>query len=70
MLVIFAIVLPLLLIIGSMVVSIGSWYTHAQASPDQGRRRGVRGRGSWGFPCAADSTPNIEDIARQYVGST
>ena len=68
MLVIFAIVLPLILIIGSMVVSIGSWYTHGRHLQTKVDAAAFAGGGSWAFPCASDIDAKIEDFARQYVG--
>ena len=68
MLVIFSIVLPLILIIGSMVVSIGSWYTHGRHLQTKVDAAAFAGGGSWAFPCASDIDAKIEDFARQYVG--
>ena len=50
MLVLFSVVLTLLLFLGSVVVSIGSWYTHVQAPADEGRLRCVRRRRVMGIP--------------------
>ena len=68
MLVIFAILLPLILIIGSMVVSIGSWYTHGRHLQTKVDAAAFAGGGSWAFPCAADVDVNIDEYARRYVG--
>lgn len=68
MLVIFSVVLPLILIIGSMVVSIGSWYTHGKHLQTKVDASAFAGGGSWAFPCASDIDAKIEDFARQYVG--
>ena len=68
MLVIFSIVLPLILIIGSMVVSIGSWYTHGRHLQTKVDAAAFAGGGSWAFPCASDIDAKIEDFARQYAG--
>ena len=40
----FALLLPVFLALGGFVIGIGNWYTHAQASADEGRRRCIRGR--------------------------
>jgi len=68
MLVLFAILLPLFLIIGSVVVSTGSWYTHGKHLQTKVDAAAFAGGGSWAFPCAPDIDATIESFARQYVG--
>ena len=70
MIVLFAIVLPLLLIIGVDGVDVGNWWTHRQASADQGGRGGVRGGVCLGFPCGDRllERPESSPKARKYVG--
>lgn len=68
MLVLFALLVPLVLIIGSVVVSTGSWYTHGKHLQTKVDAAAFAGGGSWAFPCAADIDANIESFARQYVG--
>jgi len=71
MLVIFAILLPLILIIGSMVVSIGSWYTHGKHLQTKVDAGAFAGGSAWAFPCGdplLGNSPVIEEQARKYVG--
>ena len=53
MLVLFSIVLTLLLFLGSVVVSIGSWYTHGRHLQTKVDAAAFAGGGSWGFPCGS-----------------
>ena len=51
MLVFFSIVLTLLLFLGSVVVTIGSWYTHGRHLQTKVDSAAFAGGGSWNFPC-------------------
>ena len=68
MIVLFAVVLPLFLFIGAMVVSVGSWYTHARHLQTKVDAGAFAGGGSWEFPCGPQIDARIEDEARKYVG--
>jgi hypothetical protein len=68
MLVLLALLLPLFLIMGSVVVSIGSWYTHGKHLQTKVDASVFAGGGSWNFPCESDVDASIEEYARQYVG--
>lgn len=69
MLVIFAVVLPVVLFIGSIVVAIGSWHTHGRHLQTKVDAAAFAGGVSWAFPCGSTIDANIEDFARKYVGS-
>jgi len=69
MLVLLALLLPLFLIIGSVVVSIGSWHTHGKHLQTKVDAAAFAGGVSWAFPCGTTIDANIEDFARQYVGA-
>ena len=57
MLVLFSIVLTLLLFLGSVVVTIGSWYTHGRHLQTKVDAAAFAGGVSWAFPCGPTSTP-------------
>ena len=67
-LVLLALLLPLVLAIGAIVVTIGSWYVHAKHLQTKVDAAAFAGGGSWGFPCGSDIDANIENEARKYVG--
>lgn len=69
MLVIFAVVLPLMLFIGSVVVAIGSWHTHGRHLQTKVDAAAFAGGVSWAFPCGSTIDANIEDFARKYIGA-
>jgi hypothetical protein len=66
--VLFALFLPLLMIFGSLVISVGSWYTHARQLQTKVDAAAFAGGGVWSFPCAPDADVRIRDTARKYVG--
>ncbi len=68
MAVLFGVILPILVLLGAIVLSVGSWYTHARHLQTKVDAAAFAGGGSWAFPCAADIDAKIEDNARQYVG--
>ena len=67
--VLFALLLPMLLALGAIVVSVGNWYTHARHLQTKVDAAAFAGGTAWGFPCGADIDANIEAQARLYVGS-
>ena len=67
--VLFALLLPMLLAIGSIVVGVGNWYTHAKHLQTKVDAGAFAGGTAWGFPCGADIDAEIEAQARLYVGS-
>lgn len=66
--VLFALLIPILLGIGAIVIGIGNWYTHAKHLQTKADAGALAGAGMWAFPCADDSDPNIEGQARTYIG--
>lgn len=67
-LVLFAIILPLVLVFGAVVVDIGNWWVHARHLQTKVDAAAFAGGGAWGFPCGPDVDASIEAQARQYVG--
>ena len=66
---VFALLVPMLLALGAVVVSVGGWYTHARHLQTKVDAGALAGGGVWGFPCGADVDATIEAQARMYVGS-
>ena len=66
--VLFAILVALFMMIGSIVITIGSWYTHARQLQTKVDAAALAGGATWGFPCAPDVDARISDTARLYVG--
>jgi hypothetical protein len=65
---VFALLLPVLLALGAVVVSVGNWYTHARHLQTKADAGAFAGGAAWGFPCGADIDLRIEELARTYVG--
>ena len=63
----FALLIPVLLGLGAVVVGIGNWYTHAKHLQTKADASALPA-GMWGFPCGPDSDAIIETQARNYVG--
>lgn len=66
--VLFALLLVMLLMLGSVVIDVGSWYTHARHLQTKVDAAAFAGGGVWGFPCGQDVDARIEAEARKYVG--
>ena len=66
--VLFALLLPMLLAMGAIVLGIGGWFVHAKHLQTKVDAAAFAGGGVWGFPCGADVDTNIEAEARLYVG--
>ena len=66
--VLFAVLLPLFMMFGAIVITVGSWYTHARQLQTKVDAGALAGGGAWSFPCAADVDARIADTARLYVG--
>ena len=66
--VLFALLLPLLLMLGAIVLSLGNWYAHARQLQTKADAAAFAGGGVWGFPCGPDVDALIEAEARKYVG--
>ena len=67
--VLFALLLPMLLALGAVVLSVGNWYTHARHLQTKVDAAAFAGGAVWGFPCGADIDAGIEAETRMYVGS-
>jgi len=63
-----AIILPLILVLGAVVVDVGNWWVHARHLQTKVDAAAFAGGGVWGFPCGPDLDASIEAQARQYVG--
>lgn len=63
-----ALLLPVLLALGAIVLSIGNWYTHARHLQTKVDAAAFAGGSVWGFPCGADVDAAIEAEARTYAG--
>jgi len=68
MVVLFAVILPLLLIMAALVWDVGNWWTHRKHLQTKADAAAFAGGGVWGFPCGGDSDARIVSEARKYVG--
>ncbi len=64
----FALIFPVVMGIGAIVITIGNWYTHGKHLQTKADASVFAGGGVWGFPCAPDIDLRIENQARTYVG--
>lgn len=65
----FALLLPMLLALGAVVLGLGNWFTHARNLQTKVDAAAFAGGAMWGFPCGADIDSRIEAEARLYFGS-
>jgi hypothetical protein len=72
----FALLLPMILALGALVITVGSWYTHARHLQTKVDASALAGGDVWAFPCVETapvgqltSSQTIIDAARQYVGA-
>ncbi len=66
--VLFALLLPVFLSLGAIVISIGNWYTHGKHLQTKADAAAFAGGSVWGFPCGPDIDLKIEGQARTYAG--
>jgi hypothetical protein len=66
--VIFALLLTLFMLFGSVVISVGSWYTHARQLQTKVDAAALAGGGVWSFPCNPDADTRIASTARVFFG--
>ena len=66
--VIFALLLTLFMIIGSLVITVGSWYTHARQLQTKVDAAALAGGGAWSFPCNQDADTRIATTGRVFFG--
>jgi hypothetical protein len=67
--VIFALLLPMVLALGGVVIGIGNWYVHAKNLQTKADAGAFAGGSAWSFPCVSTDT-SIVDQARLYAGPT
>ncbi len=68
MVVLFALMLPVFLGLGAIVITLGNWFVHAKHLQTKADAAVFAGGTAWGFPCGADVDLRIENQARTYVG--
>jgi len=69
--VMFALMLPMFLALGGVVIGIGNWYVHGKNLQTKADAGAFAGGSSWSFPCVGTATDQtIADQARQYAGPT
>lgn len=66
--ILFALLLPILIGTGSIVIGIGSWYTHGKHLQTKADAGAFAGGGSWEFPCGSQIDTRIETQARTFLG--
>jgi hypothetical protein len=66
--VLFALLLTIFLVLGSLVISVGSWYTHARQLQTKVDAAALAGGGAWSFPCNPNADARIADTARLFYG--
>lgn len=67
--VIFAIMLPVFIAIGGIVIGVGNWYTHARHLQTKADAGAIAGGNTWAFPCGNEINARIATEARLYAGS-
>jgi Putative Flp pilus-assembly TadE/G-like len=65
----FALLLPMMLAMGAIVIGVGNWFVHAKNLQTKVDAAAFAGGTAWGFPCGADIDAEIETQARNYFGS-
>ena len=66
--VMFAILVPMILALGGVVVGIGNWYVHGKNLQTKADASAFGGGSAWSFPCSGDTDLAIEGQARLYAG--
>jgi len=66
--VIFALLLPMFLALGGVVIGIGNWYVHAKNLQTKADAGALGGGDAWSFPCGANTDSTIINQARLYAG--
>ncbi len=67
-LVIFVIVVPLILILGTLAVDVGNWFTHKRHLQTQADAAALAGGSRFTRPCNATANTNIITTARAFAG--
>nr|MBA3432287.1 pilus assembly protein [Actinomycetota bacterium] len=68
MVVLFAVILPLLLIMAALVWDTGNWWTHRKHLQTKADAAAFAGGGVWEFPCGTSVDARIVAEARKYAG--
>ena len=69
-LVIFALLIPMILALGGVVIGIGNWYVHGKNLQTKADAGAFGGGAAWSFPCSTETDSTIADQARLYAGPT
>ena len=67
-LVIFAFVIPLILILGTAAVDVGNWFVHKRHLQTQADAAAFAGGSRFALPCTGTVNTKVIDTARQYAG--
>jgi Flp pilus assembly protein TadG len=67
--IIFAILLPMFMGLGALVLAGGSWFAHAKHLQTKADAGALAGGQSWAFPCGPQIDARIAADAQQYAGS-
>lgn len=70
MMVIFAVAIPLLLILGTFSIDVGNWFTHKRHLQTQADAAAFAAGTQFKLPCNSAADIAIENTARQYAGPT
>ena len=65
----FAILVPVFLALGGVVVGAGNWFVHAKHLQTKADSGALAGGGMWEFPCGPTTDTRITDTARLYAGA-
>jgi hypothetical protein len=66
--VLFALLIPIFLALGAIVLDVGNWYSHGRKLQTKVDAGALAGGGVWQFPCGPTIDAAIEQAARTYVG--
>ena len=67
--VLFALMLPMILALGGIVIGVGNWYVHGKNLQTKADAGAFGGGDSWAFPCGPQIDARIDAQARLYAGS-
>jgi hypothetical protein len=66
--VLFALLLPMILALGSVVIGLGNWYVHAKNLQTKADAGAFAGGNAWSFPCGGNADSTIISQALKYAG--
>ena len=64
----FALLLPVLIALGAVVVGLGNWFVHTKHLQTKVDASALAAGSAWAFPCTAGSDAPIITAAREYAG--